>query len=137
MYNKIISDRGPQFASKFVKELARLLNYEVALCMAYHPQTDGQTERYNQTLETYLQIYCSRNPDKWEEHVTLTEFTHNSHVHSSMKKVPFEIILGYIPKPLPELKAQSEVVGVQERLEELLKMRKEALAAHKLARQTM
>jgi hypothetical protein len=47
LYDKIISDRGPQFASKFAKELGRLLNYEVALSTAHHPQTDGQTECLN------------------------------------------------------------------------------------------
>jgi hypothetical protein len=44
LYDKIISDRGPQFASKFAKELGKLLDYEVSLSTAYHPQTDGQTE---------------------------------------------------------------------------------------------
>jgi hypothetical protein len=44
MYDKIISDRGPQFVSKFAKEVARLLEYKVALSTTYHPQTDGQTE---------------------------------------------------------------------------------------------
>jgi hypothetical protein len=58
LYNKIISDRGPQFTSKLAKELGRLLDYEVALSTAYHPQTDGQTEHLNQELETYLRIYC-------------------------------------------------------------------------------
>jgi len=44
LYEKIISDRGPQFASKFAQELGRLLGYKVALSTAFHPQTDGKTE---------------------------------------------------------------------------------------------
>jgi hypothetical protein len=51
---RIISDRGPQFASKFMKELCNALGIERNLSMAYHPQTDGQTERINQEIETYL-----------------------------------------------------------------------------------
>ena len=51
LFNKIISDRGPQFAAKFQKELARILGYELALSLAYHPQTNGETERVNQEIE--------------------------------------------------------------------------------------
>jgi len=54
LHNKVISDCGPQFASAFAKKLARLLKYDVALSTAYHPQTDGKSERVNQELETYL-----------------------------------------------------------------------------------
>ena len=51
---KVISDRGPQFVAEFMRELYRLLSIELASSMAYHPQTDGQTERVNQELEQYL-----------------------------------------------------------------------------------
>ena len=65
LYNSIISDRGPQFASAFARELARILKYDIRLSSAYHPQTDGQTERTNQEVETYLRIFCTHNPRKW------------------------------------------------------------------------
>jgi transposase InsO family protein len=51
---RIISNRGPQFASKFMKKLCNALGIKRNLSMAYHPQTDGQTERINQEIETYL-----------------------------------------------------------------------------------
>ena len=54
LYNKIISDRGPQFASAFTKELGKLLNYDLSLSTAYHPQSDRETEQVNQEIETYL-----------------------------------------------------------------------------------
>ena len=54
LYMKIISDRGPQFASKFANELGHILQYDLSLSTAYHPQTDGETERVNQEIETYL-----------------------------------------------------------------------------------
>ena len=44
LHSKVVSDRGPQFASAFAQELARLLQYDIALSTAYHPQTDGETE---------------------------------------------------------------------------------------------
>src|SRR5882757_8067700 len=70
---KMISDRGPQFASKFTIELRKLLGYKNALSVAYHPQTDGQTEHLNQELETYLTIYCRTNPHSWSKNLALAE----------------------------------------------------------------
>ena len=57
--DKIISDRGPQFASKAFTELLKLLGIKSALSTAYHPQTDGTTERVNQEIKAYLSIYCA------------------------------------------------------------------------------
>ena len=54
LFNKVISDRGPQFSAQFQKELGRILRYKLALSSTYHPQTDRETERVNQELETYL-----------------------------------------------------------------------------------
>ena len=54
LYDKIISDRGPQFTSAFAKELGRLLNYDLSLSTTYHLQSDRETERVNQEIETYL-----------------------------------------------------------------------------------
>ena len=53
----MISDRGPQFVALFMKELHRLLGIETASSTAYHPQTDGQTERVNQELEQYIRVF--------------------------------------------------------------------------------
>ena len=77
LYTKIISDRGPQFASKFTKELGRILQYDLALSTAYHPQTDRETERVNQEIETYLRIFCGNKPTTWTESITHAEFAHN------------------------------------------------------------
>jgi hypothetical protein len=46
--------------------------------MAYHPQTDGTTERVNQEIEAYLSIYCSADPTKWKNSLSMLEFTHNN-----------------------------------------------------------
>jgi transposase InsO family protein len=56
---RIISDRGPQFASKFMKELCNTLGIEQNLSTAYQPQTDGQTERINQEIKPYLQVFIN------------------------------------------------------------------------------
>ena len=58
---KIISNRDPQFTSAFIKELCQLLGVHQNISTAYHPQTDGQSECTNQSLEQYLCLYCSNN----------------------------------------------------------------------------
>jgi len=85
LHNKVILDRGPQFASAFAKELARLLEYDVALSTTYHPQTDGESERVNQELETYLRIFCQGQPTRWSDLLPMAEFSHNSATHSVTK----------------------------------------------------
>ena len=97
LHNSVISDRGPQFASAFTRELARLLRYDVRLSTAYHPQTDRQTERTNQEIETYLHIFCTNNPKTWLDFLPTAEFQHNSALHHSTRKSPFNLILRYEP----------------------------------------
>ncbi len=63
--DKIISDRGPQFASGMFRELMKHLGIQMSLSTAYHPQMDGTTERSNQEIEAYLSIYCTSHPEDW------------------------------------------------------------------------
>ena len=97
LHQKIISNRGPQFASAFARELARLLQYDVALSSTYHPQTDGETERVNQELETYLHLFLSNRPEDWSLLLPMAEFTHNLATHSVTQKTPFFLMMGYEP----------------------------------------
>jgi transposase InsO family protein len=60
--NKMLSDRGPQFAAKAFHELLKLLGIKLNLTTAYHPQTDGATKQVNQEIKAYLSIYCSAHP---------------------------------------------------------------------------
>jgi len=62
---KIISDRGPQFASTFMGELYKALGIKRVISTAYHPQTDGQTERINQEIEVFLRHYINYRQDDW------------------------------------------------------------------------
>ena len=65
LHSKLISDRGPQFASTFTQELICLLQYNISLSTTYHPQTDGEMEQVNQELETYctyLRLFISNKP---------------------------------------------------------------------------
>ena len=64
---KILSDRRPQFALKFIEEFTKALGTMRQLSMAYHPQTDRQTERINQEVGTFLQHYINYQQDDWME----------------------------------------------------------------------
>ena len=61
---------------------------------AYHPQTDGQTERVNQVIEDILRAYCSHEPKKWIQYLPLVEFAYNSSYHSSIDMIPFKALYG-------------------------------------------
>ena len=99
--NKIISDQGPQFASKSFRELLKLLGIKSALSMAYHPQTDGTTEHINQEIKAYLSIYCSSHPEDWPNIISILEFTHNNRQHADRLRTPFKLLYGESPIVIP------------------------------------
>lgn len=96
--DSVTSDRGKLFVSKFFRELLRLLKIETRFSTPYHPQTDGNTERINQSLEGYLRTYCGWNQDDWVRLLPLAEFTYNNSVHTSTKTTPFFANHGYHPR---------------------------------------
>ena len=78
LMDKIISDQGPQFAAKSFLELLKLLKIKSLLTTAYHPQSDGATERVNQEIEAYISIFCTNNPEEWSTMLSTMEFMHNN-----------------------------------------------------------
>ena len=83
---KIVCDRGPQFVSKFMKELNSLLGIQTSSSTAYYPQTDGQTERINQEVEQYLRLFINHRQDDWVEWLSLAEFSYNNRVQASTRR---------------------------------------------------
>src|SRR5947207_4840471 len=75
--DSIVSDRGSVFTSQFWNALTKSLDLKKRLSTAFHPQTDGQTERTNQTAEQYLRIYCNYQQDNWFDLLSLAEFSYN------------------------------------------------------------
>lgn len=105
----IVSDRGSTFVSKFWKELMNLLKTEIKTSTAYHPQTNGLTERTNQTLETYLRAYCSYQQDDWVDYLPLAEFAFNNSENSSTKQTPFYANYAFHPTFEPQITERSTV----------------------------
>ncbi len=102
MLQVVISDRGAQFVSKFMKELYRLLDITPNASTTWHPQTDGQTERVNQEIEKYLRIFVNYRQDDWTNWLPLAEFAHNNWVHSATSKSPFMVLYGRNPRLIPD-----------------------------------
>ena len=84
-----LSDRGPQFAAEFMRELNNILGIQTKLSMAYHPQIYGQTKRLNQDVEQYLRLFVSQRQNDWPEWNACAEFAYNNKVHSMTKISPF------------------------------------------------
>ena len=85
----VVSDRGPQFAAELTKELNRMLGIKTKLSMAFHPQTDGQTEWMNQELEQYLRLFVEHRQKDWPEWLASAEFAVNNKPHTATKTSPF------------------------------------------------
>jgi hypothetical protein len=94
----IITDRGSVFTSSFTKTFLEALGVKQNLSTAFHPQTDGQTERTNATLEQYLRCFVNHQQDDWSELLALAEFSYNNTVHSSTNQTPFFALNGYHPR---------------------------------------
>ena len=96
--NSVASDRDSRFQSNFWLCVMELLDVDVRMSTAFHPQTDGQTARVNQILEQYLRSYCSYQQDDWAELLSLAEHAYISAVSKSTKITPFEANYGFCPR---------------------------------------
>ncbi|CAO1629501.1 unnamed protein product [Parajaminaea phylloscopi] len=95
--NDIVSDRGTTFTSQFWREVLKQTNVSPMFSTAFHPQTNGQTERINQILEQYLRVYTNHLQDDWRQLLALAEFAYNNSTSSSTKQTPFFTCYGYHP----------------------------------------
>ncbi|GKE68174.1 putative reverse transcriptase domain-containing protein [Tanacetum coccineum] len=90
----IILDRDSKFASRFWRSLQGALGTQLDMSTAYHPQTDGQSERIIQTLEDMLRAYVIDFGGSWDRHLPLVRFSYNNSYHASVKAAPFEALYG-------------------------------------------
>ena len=93
----IVSDRDTKTTLHLWQVLMDLLGIKTKLSTAFHPETDGQTERVNQTIEQYLCHYCSWKQDDWDELLPIAEFTYNSAKSETTGISPFEANYGMLP----------------------------------------
>jgi len=117
---KILSDRGLQFASKFMEEFTKALRTKRQLSTAYHPQTDGQMERINQEIGTFLRHYVNYQQNDWTNWLAAAEFQYNNKRHAATGRTPFELNFGrHLWKG--DLMVQTNTPRVEEFITELQK----------------
>jgi hypothetical protein len=91
---RIVSDRGTQFTSHFWGKLHESMDTKLNFSSAYHPQTDGQTERTNQILEDMLTACALKHRSSWDKSLPYAEFAYNNSYQTSLKMAPFEALYG-------------------------------------------
>ena len=104
--------------SNFVVKMCQALGIKQNASRVFHPRTDGQSERTNQKLEQFLWFYTNAKQNNWVQFLPLAEFAFNSWRNESMKKSPFEVLMGYNPKaewavissPVPQVTHQLEQI---------------------------
>src|SRR4051812_19917100 len=92
--SKVVSDRGTQFTSKFWRQLHETLGTRLEFSTAFHPQTDGQTERVNQILEDMLRACALDYGSSWDDNLPYAEFSYNNSYQASLQMAPFELLYG-------------------------------------------
>ena len=93
---EVISDRGPQSVLNFMHGLSEILGIKVAASMAYHPQTDSQTECVNQEVKQFLCLLINQRQDDWYNWLLIAEFAYNNWVHALAQTSPFMLNAVYV-----------------------------------------
>jgi transposase InsO family protein/ribosomal protein L21E len=94
----IISDRDKVFTGSLWQELFKLTDTQLMMSSAYHPQTDGQTERLNQCMEAFLRCSSHATPTQWAKWLPLAEYWYNTSYHSALTRTLFETLYGHVPR---------------------------------------
>ncbi|GJT23648.1 putative reverse transcriptase domain-containing protein [Tanacetum coccineum] len=131
----IICDRDPRFASNFWRSLQNALGTSLDMSIAYHPQTNGQSERTIQTLEDMLRACAIDFGKGWVNHLPLVEFSYNNSYHASIKAAPFEALYGRkCHSPVCWTKVgEAQILGpelIQETTEKIIQIKQRMQAAH-------
>jgi transposase InsO family protein len=128
--SKIISDRDPRFTSHFSTSLCQRLGIDRNISTAYHPQTDGLSERKNQWVEQYLRFVTSASQDDWSDWLTIATAVHNNYPNATTRIAPIEALLGYSPRITMELPYPPTTVQlVDDRTRKAMEKRKQAKEA--------
>jgi len=116
-----------------MKAFMKGLGIEQATSTAFHLQSDGTTERFNQEIKLYLAIYCANNPNTWADKLPMAEYTHNSRPHRGQNQTSFELILGHPTKQTLK-KPNTSSITVDDRIHHMENIRIKAREAHESSR---
>ncbi|KAF8749476.1 hypothetical protein RHS01_10040 [Rhizoctonia solani] len=138
MPEKTVLDRGRVFNNRFLKALYKRLGIDPHFSLAYHPQSNGQTEQVNPSIEHFLRAYSGVNQRDWTKWLPMAEFAYNNAVHSSTGKTPFKALYGWeptltqssIPMDVPEADDLAQTMEAQwKEVESALRQSKQQMTA--------
>jgi RNase H-like domain found in reverse transcriptase/Reverse transcriptase (RNA-dependent DNA polymerase)/Integrase zinc binding domain/Chromo (CHRromatin Organisation MOdifier) domain len=125
---KIISDRDPRFTSHFGRAITKALGITQNLSTAFHPQTDGLSERKNQWVEQYLRLVCT-NQDDWATWLPVATIVHNNSRNSTTGFAPNALLIGWEPPLTPNQNVATSNQSTNDYVTEFQKRRLEAILA--------
>jgi hypothetical protein len=125
---RIISDRDPRFTSNFSKTICNATGIQQNLSTAFHPRTDGQTERMNRWIEDYLRLFINGRQNNWSSLLPIAEYAHNSWRHERSKHTPHELLIGMNPQAIFKI-PEDNTPAAKDRLTMLLAARIDAQTA--------
>ena len=134
---RIWSDRGSTLVSSFITDLYKKLGIKGNPSTAYHPQTDGQTERMNQEIQTYLRIFINHRQDDWVHWLPMAAFSYRNRVHSATGFSPFYMTHGHHPFTGVETKQNMVNESATQFAERLKQIGEQASAALTVAQDAM
>src|SRR5258708_14281321 len=126
---KLITDRDPRFTSHFGKALTKRLGIQQNLSTAFHPQTDGLSERKNQWVEQYLRLVTSSQPEDWSLWLPIATAVHNNRRNATTGLSPNQILLGYETTLIPSSFTETNNQTALERTEQMIRSRAQAIEA--------
>jgi hypothetical protein len=130
--NQIISDRGSVWNNRFWRHVCQRLQVRHHMSTAYHPQTDGQTERMNKVMTEVLRSYASANDQDWDKWLPLVQFAINNSWQESIKTTPFYLNTGGHPQTPVLVKMPNEVPEAKEfakHIDQVVERAKQAMKA--------
>jgi len=125
----MISDRDPRFTSHFGKALLSKLGIIQNLSTAFHPQTDGLSERKNQWIEQYLHLITSSDPEHWTQWLNIASAVHNNRRNTTTGLSPNQILFGYEPTLAPSETPPSNNQAAEDRIKNMMEHRAQAIDA--------
>jgi len=114
----IISDRDRLFMSTFWTELFKEADTKLKMTLAYHPQTDGQSEAVDKCVETYLRCFSCYKPRQWPKWLPWTGYWYNTNYHGSIKLSLFKALYGRDPPPLLRREEGATIEEIQSLMQE-------------------
>jgi len=118
-------------------ELNEMLGIKSKFSTAFHPQTDGQTERINQELEQYLRMFIDHRQEQWPEWLGTAEFAYNNKVHSSTRILPFKANYRQDPRMGFKGRKKGKYVGAEKFVEKMKEIQEEAKAVLRKVQEDM